>query len=62
MLKQALIVVAVKLLAEYKADHVDKGSFGRNGILSQCVLHSAAAFIEALSKGLYSEEIGPMLQ
>ena len=61
---QALIVVTAKLqvLVECMADHVDKGFFGRNGILSQCVLHNAATIGEVLSKGLCSEEIEPKLQ
>ena len=61
---QALTVATVKLqvLAGYKADRADKGSFGRNGIPSLCALHSVASLGVVLSKGLYSEETGPMLQ
>ena len=59
---QALPTVKLQVLAGYKADHVDMDSFGRNGILSQCALHSVASISVVLSKGLYSEEIGPVIQ
>ena len=61
---QTLIEATVKLqvLAGYRADRVNKGSFGRNDILGRCAHHSVASISEVLSKGLYNEEIGPMLQ
>ena len=63
-LVQTLIEAIAKLqvLAAYKADRVNKGSFGRNDILSQCALHNVASINEVLNKGLYSEDSGPMLQ
>ena len=61
---QTLIEAIVKLqvLAGYRADRVNKDSFGRNDILGQCALHNVASISEVPNKGLYNEEIGPMLQ